>query len=122
MVSREKLFTKLDLLEIELEQRLVAHLEEAVLGKNDLVFCVTDFRPAHMSKLPTDKITEELVGLGAQILALKSKLGESAVGSIAERICWYCREWGDIENRHRTSAPGLAKQFLEEIEQVTRDT
>ena len=122
MVSKKKLFTKLDLLEAELEERLIPHLEKSVLGKNDLIFCVTGFNPFKELKSRTDNITEELVELGAQILALKNKLGEPSEGSVAERICWYCREWGNIEKSHRDSAQGLANQFLEEIKKVSKKT
>ena len=122
MVSKEKLFTRLDLLEMELEERLVPHLEKSALGKNDLVFCVTGFNPFKELKSKTDKVTEELVEVGSQILALKSKLGEPSEGSVAERICWYCREWGNIENNHRNSAQGLANQFLQEIGNGSKKT
>ena len=122
MVSKQKLFAKLDLLEIELEDRLAPHLEKAALGKNDLVFCVARFNPFKELKSRTDKVTEELVDLGAQILALKNKLGESTEGSVAERICWYCREWGNVDNTHRNSAQGLAKQFLDEIKNGSKKT
>ncbi len=115
MVSKQKLFKQLDSLEAELEERLVAHLERAAVGQNDLVFCVVGFNPFKELKLSTDKVTEALVELGAQILALKKKLGEPAAGSIAERICWYCREWGNTENQHRGNAQSLAIQFLQEI-------
>jgi hypothetical protein len=115
MVSKEKLFSKLDLLEAELEERLIPHLENSALGNNDLVFCVTGFNPFKELKSKTDKVSEELVELGAQILVLKNKLGEPSDGSVAERICWYCRKWGNIENNQRNSAQELAKQFLKEI-------
>ena len=45
MVSKEKLFSKLDLLEAELEERLIPHLENSAHGENDFVFCVTGFNP-----------------------------------------------------------------------------
>lgn len=115
MVSKEKLYSKLDNLEAELKDRLIPHLTKAANGNNDLVFCVTDFNPFKELKYNTDKTTEELVEIGAQILALKSKLGEPSEGGIAERICWYCREWGNTKNHHRGSGQGLAKEFLEEI-------
>jgi hypothetical protein len=115
MVSKAKLFTQLNALESEIEEKIVPHLEQAAEGKNDLIFCVTDFNPFPELKSRTDEKTEALVNIGSQILALKSKLGESSEGSLAERICWYCREWGNIENHHRKSAQGLALQFLEEI-------
>ena len=122
MISNVKLYTKLDLLETELEERLICHLEKAAIGNNDLVFCVVGFNPFPELKSRTDVVTEELVDMGAQILALKKKLGEPSEESIAERICWYCREWGNAENSHRKSAQGLAKQFLEEIKNGSKKT
>ena len=118
MVSRSKLYTKLDALESELKERIVPHLKSAANGNNDLVFCVKEFNPFNNLKKRTDKNTENLVKIGAQILALKNKLGEPSEGSIAERICWYCGEWGKLENTHRKSAQDLAKQFLEEIKTI----
>ncbi len=122
MVSKAKLYTKLDSLEAELEERLVPHLEKAATGENDLVFCVPAFNPFKVLKSKTDIEMGELVELGSQILLLKNKLGELSEGSIAERICWYCREWGNLENHHRGSAQGLAKQFLDEINGAVRNT
>ncbi len=116
MVSRSKLYAQLNALESELNDGLIPHLEIAAKGDNDLVFCVEQFNPFNELKSRTDKTTEKLINIGAQILMLKNKLGEATEGSIAERICWYCREWSDLENSHRKSAQGLAKQFLKEIE------
>jgi len=117
MVSKAKLYTQLDSLETELEEKLIPLLEQAVEGNNDLVFCVAGFNPFPELNSRTNKKTEALVNIGTKILALKSKLGEPSKGSIAERICWYCREWGNLENGNRKSAQGLAKQFLEEIKE-----
>ena len=116
MVSKAKLYSKLDSLEAELEESLVPHLQKAASGKNDLVFCVSAFNPFRELKNRTDKLTEELIEIGSQILALRDKLGEPSAGTIAERICWYCREWGNKDNHQRKSAQGLAKQFLTEIQ------
>jgi len=116
MVSKAKLYTKLDLLEEKLRELLIPHLKSAAAGKNDLVFCVTAFNPFSELKYKTDKLTEELIDMGSQILSLREKLGEPSDGTIAERICWYCREWGNTKNSHRASGAGLAKQFLAEIE------
>ena len=116
MVSKAKLYTQLDSLETELEEKLIPLLEQAVAGENDLVFCVAGFNPFPELNSRSNKKTEALVNTGRHILTLKSKLGEPSEGSVAERICWYCREWGKLENAHRKGAQGLAKQFLEEIE------
>lgn len=119
MVSKTKLYSRLDGLELELDERLVPHLKAAVEGNNDLIFCVKGYHSFQELKGKSDKITEELVAIGAQILSLKEKLGESSESSIAERICWYCREWGNTRNHHRKSAQALAKQFLQEIREKT---
>lgn len=116
MVTKAKLYSRLDALEAELEARLVPHLRVAADGKNDLIFCVKAFSPFRELRFSTDKITEELIGIGSQILSLRQKLGEPSDGTIADRICWYCREWGNTGNHHRASGAGLAKQFLAEIE------
>jgi len=116
MVSKAKLYSRLDDLEVQLRETLVPHLRNAALGNNDLIFCVKPFNPFRELKYKTDELTEELVEMGSQILALREKLGEPSEGTIAERICWYCREWGNMENHHRPSGTGLAKQFLAEIE------
>lgn len=116
MVSKAKLYSRLDALEDELREGLLPHLKNAAKGNNDLVFCVKAFNPFRELKNRTDKVTEELIEIGAQILSLRAKLGEPSKGTIAERICWYCREWGNTSNHNRSSAKGLAKQFLAEIE------
>lgn len=116
MVTKTKLYSRLDVLESQLEEHLLAHLKIAAAGGNDQIFCVTAFNPFKEFKFNTDKLTEELVEMGAQILSLREKLGEPFEGTIAERLCWYCREWGDMDKHQRLSAVGLAQKFLEEIE------
>lgn len=115
MVSKQKLYRQLDSLEEELRDRIVPHLESAINGNNDLIFCSTDFNPFPQLKSKTDSETDELIQLGRQVLALRDKLGEASAGCIAEEICWYCRQWGDGGDRHRQSVQGLAQKFLQEI-------
>lgn len=116
MVSKAKLYSKLEFLEIELKETLVPHLKNAAEGNNDLIFCVKSFNPFRELKHSTDKLTEELIEIGSQVLSLREKLREPSEGTIAERICWYCREWGNTKNHHKQPGAGLAKQFLLEIE------
>jgi hypothetical protein len=115
VVSKTKLYTQLDALEAELKERLIPHLRNTIAGNNDLLFCVNGFNPFHQFKNHTDKTTEELVDIGAQILTLKEKLQEPSNGSIAERICWYCYEWNDLYKNDKSAGVILAKQFLDEI-------
>lgn len=116
MVSKAKLYDKLDLLEEEFHERLVEHLEIANAGQNNLVFCVKGFHTFEQLKNYSDKVTEELVSMGTQILGLREKLDEPIEGTPAARICWYCREWGNTGRQYQTSGQGLAKQFLDEIQ------
>jgi hypothetical protein len=102
-------------MEQELRDALIPHLEQAASGENDLVFCVSDFNPFHELRFTTDSKTEQLVLLGRKILGLREKLDEPTAGTIAERICWYCRRWGDTSNHQRKAAQGLAKAFLDEV-------
>ncbi len=113
MVSNAKLYTQLDRLECELTERLVPHIDQAALGQNDLVFCVADFAPSEHAQI--DMETEALVQLGRQILALREKLGESSAGTPAERLCWYCRQWGDAYRKNKQAARALAEAFRGEI-------
>ena len=116
MVSKVKLYQKMDLLETQLREGLVAHLKEAAEGRNDLLFCVTAFNPFAELRSRTDKLTEEFVDIGAQVLALRAKLGEPSDGTVAERLCWYCRQWSNSGKNHKTSGRELARKFLLEIE------
>lgn len=115
MVSKTKLYSQLDLLEQELLVRIVPHLEYAASGKNDLVFCASDFNPFPQLKSKTDPETESLILLGRQILALRDKVGEPSQGSIAERICWYCISWGKQGDIQGKGAQALSGVFLQEI-------
>lgn len=115
MVSKVKLYAQLDRLEDELRDRLIPHLENAVSGRNDLVFCATGFSSSSREKSVSDKETDELVLLGRQILTLREKLGEPSGGSTAERICWYCRRWSADDSGRGQSAQGLAQEFLQEV-------
>lgn len=117
MVSKAKLYLKLDSLELQLESALVPHLRLAANDQNDFVFCVQAFNSCRNFKNKNDKKTEELIAIGAQILALREKLGEPSTGTIAERICWYCRQWVKLYSPQGKTAAVLAKQFLQEIEQ-----
>jgi len=116
VVSKTKLYSKLDLLETQLKESLVPHLINTANGNNDLVFCVKQFNPFAQLKNQTDAVMEELIEVGSQILSLREKLGEPSDGTIAERICWYCREWSKAKNYHSVSGIDLAKRFLLEIE------
>ena len=118
MVSKAKLYSQLDRLETELRERMIPHLEQAAKGGNDLVFCTSEFNPFPQLEGKTDSVTEELIQLGRQVLTLRDKLGEPSNGTIAERVCWYCRKWGDTKDSHRKAAQGLAKQFLQEAKRA----
>lgn len=120
MVSKAKLYSKLDALESQLKEEFLPHLRNAADRNNELVFCVSQFNPFRELKKQTDKKTEEFVEIGSQILSLREKLGESTAGTIAERICWYCREWGGTYKQHKESGLGLAKQFLDEIDKMDK--
>lgn len=116
MVSKIKLYSQLDLLNAELKSRLLPHLRNAAEGNNDFIFCVSSFNSSRALKHKCDKVTEELIEIGAQILTLGEKLGESSEGTVAARVCWYCREWSTRHDQLRTSGVTLAKKFLLEIE------
>jgi hypothetical protein len=115
MVSKLKLYAQLDALESELKQKLAPLLELAVAGKNDYIFCVTGYHSIPELKNKSNSDTKSLIIIAMQILSLRNKLAEPSEGSIAERICWYCRKWGDVDNYSRKNAQDLAKQFLNEI-------
>ncbi len=117
MVSKSKLYHQLDSLESELEETLVPLLTLAAEGKNDFLFCVNDFNRFSELSSKTDNNMQACVTMGAQILTLKNKLGEPSQGSIAERICWYCREWGNSDPHHHNTTQELAADFLSEIQQ-----
>lgn len=113
VVSKAKLFTQLDDLQALLKETALAHFRSAINNNNEFVFCVSDFATGRDLKQNVDKQTEELVALGRQVLVLKEKLGECSKGSVAERICCYCRKWSDPKTR--LSGVQLAQQFIEEI-------
>ena len=75
MVSKAKLYSQLDRMDDELRERIIPHLENAAIGKNDLVFCTTDFNPFAELKYNVDAETDSLIQLGRKILALLGKLG-----------------------------------------------
>jgi len=122
MVSKAKLYSQLDLMENELLTRIVPHLEKAASGANDLVFCASDFNPFPELKFRTDTETDSLVQLGRKVLALREKLGEPSEGSIAERICWYCRAWGNTRDSYRRASQELAREFLKEVSGASAKT
>ncbi len=115
MVSKSKLYLRLDALEEELKHRIIPHLERAAEGKNEFIFCVKGYHSFTQLEHNEDPVTAELIDIGSEILSLKKKLGETTEGTLAERICWYCREWGNSNNHHRPGTQGLAKQLLNEI-------
>lgn len=119
MVSKSKLYAQLDRNDEELKRRIIPHLEKAAGGNNDLVFCTTEFSPFPQLKYPADSETDSLIQLGRSILTLRQKLGEETKGTIAERICWYCREWGGTTKHHGKAAQELSVQFLGEIHDDT---
>tara|TARA_R110002110_G_scaffold205066_7_gene417054 strand:+ start:189149 stop:189511 length:363 start_codon:yes stop_codon:yes gene_type:complete len=118
VVSNAKLYSKLDLLEAELRERLIPLLEQAANGRNDGVFCVDRFSVSSKLKSKADPDMEALVHIGAQILVLREKLAEPTAGTLAERICWYCRQWSDANQNNRKNAQALAQQFLAELRET----
>jgi len=116
LVSNSKLYVKLDALESELLSRLIPHLKTAAQGGNEYALCATGYHHFAKPVINADPTMNELVSLGAEILRLKQKLDEPSVGSIAERLCWYCREWGKNQRPGTPSTQSLAKAFLSEIE------
>lgn len=115
MVSKQKLYSQLDRMEDELRERVIPHLENAARGRNDFVFCSTDFNPFPELKFSANAETDALIQLGRQVLALREKLCQPSEGSIADRLCWYCRKWGDSGDHYQKSAQELARTFLQEI-------
>lgn len=116
MVARSKLYVQLELLENELREKLILQLKSAIKGDDSSIFCVEKFSNHKEWKGRFNKNTEYLVGLGAQILTLKKKLGESSENSIAEQICLYCRRWNDNVHAEPKYAQILANEFLDKIE------
>ena len=115
MIARARLYEQLDQLEVDLKEKLIPHLQRAVNGDSKLIFCVRDFNQKTEYKKMTDAHTEDLISIGRQILTLKKKLGESSENTIAEKICWYCRKWGEDPKSNQQTTQVLAKQFLKEI-------
>ena len=116
MVSRAKLYEQLDRLEIELKQDLVPHLKIAESGKNDYIFCVNGFNQGLAAKNKNDALTERLIHIARQVIALRGKLDEPDEDSIAVKICQYCREWSAEHKRGNADVKMMAKKFLQEIE------
>jgi len=111
VVSKAKLYDRLDDLEAQLRGALVPHLRTAAQGNNDLIFCVKQFNSFRELKYKKDELTEELIDIGALIISLREKLGEPTEGTIAERICFYCREWGNSGSQHRPNSNVLARNL-----------
>ena len=115
MVARSKLFTQLDSLEAELDEKLIPHLEEAAKGRNEYVFCAKSFVPHVSLRKHADKLTAKLIELSSDIFYLREKLGEPLENTNAGRLCEYCDQWGKLKDRHRNSGQELAILFLTEI-------
>ena len=116
MVARSKLYLQLESLENELREKLISQLQLAINGEDNSIFCVDKFNKHKEWKEHCNKRSEYLVDLGAQILTLRKKLGESSENTIAEQICEYCRLWNDNVNTDPKCAQIIAKQFLDAIE------
>lgn len=116
MVSRAKLHEQLDRLEIVLKQDLVPHLKTAASGKNDYIFCVSDFNLGIVDKNKNDALTERLIHIARQVITLRGKLDEPDEDSIAVKICQYCRKWSAEHKRGNADVKMIAKKFLQEIE------
>jgi len=116
MVSKTKLYDKLDLLEAQLQKDMIDHLTQAIKHEDEFIFCVSTFSSRRWLKKHSNKKMEQSVTMGAHILTLKEKLNETVTGSIAERVCWYCREWNRTHDENTPMGVFLAKQFLTEIE------
>jgi len=110
-----KLYQRLDTLEADFARQLVRHLTACADGRKDLVFCASEFLPAHYpGNMPTD-LADDLLGQVEQIRQLREQVGEQFQGSPAWRFRECCRDWADISDAHRGSAQSIAKRLLAEI-------
>lgn len=112
---REKLFKRLDSLEAELRKELIPALRKTAAGQDDLLF-LTDQTNPYPELRPHGAGHGQLLFDSAQeILRLATKLGESKDELLASMVVKYFYQAHDLNNHHRASPSGIAKQFLQEL-------
>lgn len=116
MARHERIYTRLDSLEVSFAEELHKHLIACVQGQNELLFCSREFFPDHYPRNLSTGIADELLGIAEEIRGLRKKAGEPFEGSLAWRFRECCRHWSDDSDPHRGSAQTIARRLLTEIE------
>jgi hypothetical protein len=115
MGRAEKLYRRLDGLELSLEERLARELTACVEGRNDLLFCSREFLPSHYPRYMPTELADKLLDLVEEIRGLRRKMREPFEGTLAWRFRKCCVLWADHCDPHRGSAQTIARRLLLEI-------
>ncbi len=112
----EKLYARLDALEEEFKQRLVAELQRVSTEPWGFFFMNEEYPEYKVLSRSARPEVSALEGLGAEIVALREKLKEPVEDSLYSRFHEYRRKWSNVEDHHRGTDQTLAKQLLAEIQ------
>jgi hypothetical protein len=116
MARADRLYSRLDTLEVTFAEQLHSHLLVCIEGRDDLLFCSREFFPAHYPKCLSTQVGDELLELAEKIRGLRVKAGEPFRASLAWRFREACRHWADTSDPHRGAAQTIAKNLLCEVE------
>jgi hypothetical protein len=112
----EKLYARLDGLEEEFKQRLVAELHRVSAEPSGFFFMNEEYPEYRVLSRYARPEVEVLKSLGTEIVALREKLKEPVEGSLYSRFLEYRKKWSNVEDHHRSTDQNLAKQLLSEIQ------
>jgi hypothetical protein len=108
-------------MEAAFEDRLAPLLRECAAGKNDLLFCTTEFLPSHYPRTLASAQSDELLELADEICRLRELVAEPISDSFAWRFRECCRKANDLTDHHRGSAATIAARLLDEISHSKQD-
>ena len=118
MKVKQRLFERLDRLELELREMLIPALQRTAAGEDDMLFVTSRTNPYPDMKwfvAHTSTVGEKILSTADEILALAAQLGESSERLLATRVVHYFARACNLADPHRGAPAGVADHFLKEL-------
>ena len=116
MSRKTKQYERLEALEAHFRTELTQELKDAAANSHSQLFLSTRHNPWPEITPWTNKATDKLLDMAAEILDLRGKLNETVKSTLASRFVEYCEEFNNPGNPQRLGVQRHAQRLLQEIE------
>ena len=115
MSQKTKQYNRLEALEAHFRTELTRELKDAAAKSHSQLFLSTRHNPWPEITPWTNKATDKLLEMAAEILDLRGKLRETVKSTPASRFVEYCEEFNNPGNPQRLGVQRHAHRLLQEI-------